>query len=115
MLMMFNAKAKSFHIALRGNFPAAHDFAESDTYTMTRRRAVGHQNHRNDRRNTQQNHRNDHRNHQDIGSMTIPTSDPTSDPTIDPTSNPTSAASETTVDREGDGRIRKGLESLDGT
>jgi len=114
MLMMFNVKAKSFHIAVRGNFPAAPDFAEPDTYTMTLRRALGNQNHRNDRRNIQQNHRNNHRNHQDIGSMTIPTSDLTSDPTGDPTSDPTSTASETTVDREGDRRIRKGLESLGG-
>jgi len=37
-----------------------------------------------------------------------------SDPTSDPTSAPTSAASETTVDREGDGRIREELESLGG-
>jgi len=37
-----------------------------------------------------------------------------SDPTSDSTSAPKSAASETTVDREGDGRIRKGLESLGG-
>jgi len=48
--------------------------------------------------------------------MSVPTSDPTSDPTRDPTwdpmSAPTSAASEMTVDREGDGRIRKGPESL---
>jgi len=46
--------------------------------------------------------------------MSDPTSDPMSDPTSDPTSTPTSAASETTVDREGDGRIREGLESLGG-
>jgi len=31
-LMKFSAKAKSFHIAVRGNFPAARDFAEPDTY-----------------------------------------------------------------------------------
>jgi len=37
----FNAKAKSFHVAVWGNFPAACDFAEPDTYTTTRRRAVG--------------------------------------------------------------------------
>ena len=40
-LMKFNNKAKSFHVAVRGNFPAARDFAEPDTYTTTRRRAVG--------------------------------------------------------------------------
>jgi len=59
--------------------------------------------------------------HPDIESTTFPpTSDPRSDPTSDPTSDPmsdttsapTSAPSETTVDREGDGRIREGLESL---
>jgi len=41
MLMKFNVKAKSFHVAVRGNFPAARDFAEPDTYTTTRRQAVG--------------------------------------------------------------------------
>jgi len=35
-------------------------------------------------------------------------------PTSDPTSAATSAASETTVDQEGDRRIHKGLESLGG-
>ena len=40
-LMKSNAKAKSFHVAGRGNFPAARDFAEPDTYTTTRRRAGG--------------------------------------------------------------------------
>jgi len=40
-LMTFNAKAKSFHVAVLGNFPAARDFAEPDTYMTTRRRAVG--------------------------------------------------------------------------
>ena len=35
-LMKSSAKAKSFHVAVRGNFPAARDFAEPDTYTMTR-------------------------------------------------------------------------------
>jgi len=41
MLMTFTTKAKSIHVAVRGNFPAAHDFTEPDTYTTTRRRAVG--------------------------------------------------------------------------
>ena len=36
MLMKFNAKAKSFHVVVRGNFPAACDFAEPDTYATTR-------------------------------------------------------------------------------
>jgi len=40
-LLKFNAKAKSFHVAVRGNFPAARGFAKPDTYTTTRRRAVG--------------------------------------------------------------------------
>jgi len=39
--MKSSAKAKSFQVALRGNFPTARDFAEPDTYTTTRRRAVG--------------------------------------------------------------------------
>jgi len=39
--MKSSAKAKSFHVAVRGNFPAARDFAEPDTYTTTRRRVVG--------------------------------------------------------------------------
>jgi len=33
--MKSNAKAKSFHVAVWGNFTAARDFAELDTYTMT--------------------------------------------------------------------------------
>jgi len=37
LLMKFNAKAKSFHVTVRGNFPAAHDFAEPDPYATTRR------------------------------------------------------------------------------
>jgi len=41
MLMKSSAKAMSFHVAVWGNFPAACDFAEPDTYTTTRRRAVG--------------------------------------------------------------------------
>jgi len=41
MRMKFNLKAKSFHVAVRGNFPAAHVFAERDTYTTTRRQVVG--------------------------------------------------------------------------
>jgi len=40
-LMKFNAKAKSFHVAVWGNFPTAHDFAEPDTNTTSCRRAVG--------------------------------------------------------------------------
>jgi len=40
-LMKFNAKVKSFHVAVWGNFPTARDFAEPDTYMTTRRRAVG--------------------------------------------------------------------------
>ena len=36
-----NAKVKRFHVVVWGNFPAARDFAESDTYTTTRQRAVG--------------------------------------------------------------------------
>jgi len=51
-LMKSNAKAKSFHFAVRGNFPAARDFAELDTYTTSRRRAGGnghdHRNHQHD-------------------------------------------------------------------
>ena len=39
--MKFNAKAKSFHIAVWGNFPAARDFAEPDTNTTSCRQAVG--------------------------------------------------------------------------
>jgi len=31
--MKSSAKAKSFHVAAQGNFPAARDFAEPDTYT----------------------------------------------------------------------------------
>jgi len=45
MLMKFNAKVKSFHVMVRGNFPAARDFAEPDTYTMTSRGSVGNRNH----------------------------------------------------------------------
>jgi len=41
MLMKFNVKAKSFHVAVRGNFPAARVFAEPDTYTTTCGQAVG--------------------------------------------------------------------------
>jgi len=41
MLMKFNIKTKSFHVAVRGNFPAARDFAVPDTYTTTRGQAVG--------------------------------------------------------------------------
>jgi len=40
-LMKSNAKAKSFHLVGQGNFPAARDFAEPDTYTMTCQRAGG--------------------------------------------------------------------------
>jgi len=40
-LMKSNAKAKSFHVAVRGNFPVAHDFTEPDTYTTTHQQAVG--------------------------------------------------------------------------
>ena len=40
-LMKSSAKAKSFHVAVRGNFHAARDFAKPDTYTTSRRRAVG--------------------------------------------------------------------------
>jgi len=39
--MKFNAKVKSFHVTVWGNFPAAHDSGELDTYTMTQQRAVG--------------------------------------------------------------------------
>jgi len=42
-LMKFNTKAKSFHVTVRGNFLAARDFAEPDTYTTTHRRALGNQ------------------------------------------------------------------------
>jgi len=42
-LMKFNAKTNSFHVTVWGNFPAAHDFAKPDTYTMTRRQVVGNQ------------------------------------------------------------------------
>jgi len=65
----------------------------------------GTMNHRtvNDRRTTYRSRRHRVNNHP-----------PASDPTSDPTRDPTSAASETTVDREGDGRIRKGLASLGG-
>ena len=40
-LMKFNTKAKSFHVMVQGNFPAAGDFAKPDTYTTTHRQAVG--------------------------------------------------------------------------
>ena len=43
MLMKSRAKGKSFHVAVWGNFPAARDFAELDTYTMTRRQTVENQ------------------------------------------------------------------------
>jgi hypothetical protein len=47
-----NAKAKSFHITVRGNFPAARDLAEPNTYMTPRReRSIGI-----DQRNHQQNH-----------------------------------------------------------
>jgi len=39
--MKSSAKAKSFHVAVRGNFPTARDFAEPDNYTTTHRQAVG--------------------------------------------------------------------------
>jgi len=39
--MKSSAKAKSFHVAVRGNFPPARDFAKPDTYTMICRQAVG--------------------------------------------------------------------------
>jgi len=52
-LMKFNAKAKSFHVAVRVTFPAARDFAEPDTYMTTCRGAVGNRNHRNNHRNPQ--------------------------------------------------------------
>jgi hypothetical protein len=35
--MKSNAKAKSFHVAVRGSFPAARDLAEPNTYTTPRR------------------------------------------------------------------------------
>jgi len=35
-LMKFNAKVKSFHVTVQGNFPAARDSAEPDTYMTTR-------------------------------------------------------------------------------
>jgi len=42
-LMKFNAKTKSFHVTVQGNFPTAHDFAEPNTYTTTRQQVVGNQ------------------------------------------------------------------------
>jgi len=36
-LMKSNAKVKSFHVVVQGNFPTACDFDEPDTYTKTRR------------------------------------------------------------------------------
>jgi len=41
MLMKFNVKAKSFHVTVRGNFPAARGFPEPHTYTTTRGQVVG--------------------------------------------------------------------------
>jgi len=41
MLMKSDAKVKSFHVAVRGNFLAACDFAQPDTYTTTHRRVIG--------------------------------------------------------------------------
>ena len=38
--MKSSTKTKSFHAAVRGNFPTAHDFSELDTYMTTRRRVV---------------------------------------------------------------------------
>ena len=53
-LMQFNAKAKTFHIAVRGNFPAARDFAEPE-YLYERLPTSpqqGRKNHRNHQRTT---------------------------------------------------------------
>jgi len=41
MLMKSNAKVKSFHVVVQGNFTPARDFDEPDTYTTTCRQAVG--------------------------------------------------------------------------
>jgi len=123
--MKSSAKVKSFHVAVRGNIPAARDFAVPDTYTTTRRRAVGNDIDIISRIITsiinQKDHGNHHRNDQSESPIINrpPTGHPdiestTSPPTSDPTSAPKSAASETTVDREGDGRICEELESLGG-
>jgi len=40
-LMKSNAKVKSFHVVVRGNFPEARDFDEPDNYTTIHRQAVG--------------------------------------------------------------------------
>jgi len=96
-LMKFNAKAKSFHVAVRGNFPAARDSAKPDTYTTTRRRAVGNRSSSEDSSTSSAESSPEsakhHRNHQsessiingpptghpDIESTTIPASDPSSE------------------------------------
>ena len=48
-LMKSSAKANSFHVAARGNFPSAHDLAEPNTYTTPRsgrrRKNIINQNH----------------------------------------------------------------------
>jgi len=86
MLMKFNVKAKSFHVMVRGNFPAARVFAEPDTYTTTRGQVVGKGSHRKNSRNPQQNNHLNHltinrpsTGHQNIESMTISLSDPSSE------------------------------------
>jgi len=63
--MKSSAKVKSFHVAVRGNFPAACDFAEPDTCTTTRRRAVGNESTSSAESSPEsaQHHRNNLRNH----------------------------------------------------
>ena len=143
-LLKSNAKA---NVAVRGNFPAARDFAEPDTYTTTCRRAVGNRSSSEVSSESSPRHRvNDHPPTSDPSSKLSPRSRKRSNkqairkpPRYEQaagrppglrrtdrrdTRNPPAAAgpappnlqyaSETTVDREGDGRIRKGLESLGG-
>jgi len=57
MLMKSSAKAKSFHVMARGNFPAARDLAEPSTYTTPRRgrrrkNMINRNHHRNDQSST---------------------------------------------------------------
>jgi len=96
-LMKFNAKTKSFHVAVRGNFPTARDSAEPDTYTTTRRRAVGNRSSsesssKQSSLQSSNDQRTIHRSPRHRVDDHPPTSDPTSDPTGDPTGDPTNDA-----------------------
>jgi len=139
MLMKFNAKAKSFHVAVQGNSP--------QHVTLPSRiliRLLADKHFATINRRDQRNHHPDRltinglsTGHPDIESTTLPpTSDRPSVPMSDPTSKPSSESSsrsrkrseqyasrrayaasktsKTTVDRDGDGRIREELESLGG-